>query len=200
MPPNISLPPSTSLSLNTSLGVSARTRQGSIRAKPVPVRAARSAQLRIAALPIAQPDVRSAMGPPPRLPNAAIALVAASVRGISEAHQAESAAESYAAAHLAALRAAAAVIAVHGRTSRSSRVRSVWVLLSEAAPGLAAWSQFYAAGANKRMAAQAGLAHLVTATEAGNLLQASEEFLGVVSAMLGIPVSLPDPVPAKRAG
>ena len=44
-----------------------------------------------------------------------------------------------------------------------SRPRSVWVLLPQVAPELAEWAAFFAAGAGKRAAAEAGLSRAVTA-------------------------------------
>ena len=65
--------------------------------------------------------------------------------------------ERYAAAHLAALRTAAAVLAVRTRPAAHQRPRNVWVLLPQVAPELTEWAAFFAAGAGKRAAAEAGL-------------------------------------------
>jgi hypothetical protein len=112
-------------------------------------------------------------------------------QGIAEAVCATTPAERYAAAHLAALRAAAAVLAVRTRpaTSRTQqrarqRPRSAWVLLSEVAPELAEWAAFFAAGAGKRAAAEAGLPHAVTAREADDLLRDAQTFLALVESQL----------------
>ena len=69
------------------------------------------------------------------LPSAAHELIAAARRSLTEAIVASTAADRYAAAHLAALRAAAAVLATRGRVQRKSRsrVRSVWQVLPEVA-------------------------------------------------------------------
>lgn len=58
-------------------------------------------------------------------------------------------------AHLAALRAAAAVLARRAPSSRS-RPRPVWELLVHAAPELGAWAAFFAAGAGRRAAIESG--------------------------------------------
>ncbi|MBM0279648.1 SAV_6107 family HEPN domain-containing protein, partial [Micromonospora tarensis] len=94
----------------------------------------------------------------------------------------------YAAAHLAALRAAAALLAARARPapSRRNRITSVWVLLCAVAPELDEWSRFFAAGASKRAAAEAGIPRVVSAREADDLLRAAEQFVTVVETALGV--------------
>ncbi|CAN5875133.1 hypothetical protein BH20ACT6_BH20ACT6_03250 [soil metagenome] len=92
----------------------------------------------------------------------------------------------YAAAHVAALRAAAAVLAVRTRPQPRGE-RNAWVLLTRVAPELAEWAAFFAAGAPKRAAAEAGLAHAVTTREADDLLRDAECFLQVVQQLLDLP-------------
>ena len=108
--------------------------------------------------------------------------------GLLEAAGAGTPAERYAAAHLAALRSAAAVLACRARPAgrRRSRPTSAWVLLSAVAPELAEWAEFFAAGARKRSAAEAGLAGAVTAREADDLLRDAEQFLLLVESSLGL--------------
>ncbi|MBA2739004.1 MAG: hypothetical protein H0U47_05030 [Nocardioidaceae bacterium] len=91
----------------------------------------------------------------------------------------------YAAAHVAALRTAAAVLAVRTRPQPRGE-RNAWVLLTRVAPELAEWAVFFAAGAPKRAAAEAGLAHAVTTREADDLLRDAECFLQVVQQLLGL--------------
>jgi hypothetical protein len=69
--------------------------------------------------------------------------------------------------------------------ARRSRPTSAWVLLSAVAPELAEWAEFFAAGARKRSAAEAGLPHAVTAREADDLLRDAEQFLLLVETTLG---------------
>lgn len=117
-------------------------------------------------------------------------LLALARHGLLEAADAATAAERYAAAHLAALRAAAAVLACRARpagSARRSRPTSAWVLLAGVAPELAEWAQFFAAGAAKRAAAEAGLAGAVSAREADDLLRDAEQFLLLVEAALDLP-------------
>jgi hypothetical protein len=111
-------------------------------------------------------------------------------RGLVEAAVETSDGLRYATAHLAALRAAAAVLAVRARpthTRRRGRPGSVWVLLAAVAPELAEWAGFFAAGAVKRAAAEAGVPRVVTSREADDLMRDAERFLTVVEITLGQP-------------
>ena len=124
--------------------------------------------------------------PAPGLP--ADALLALSRRGLVEACTAATSAERYAAAHLSALRAAAAVLACRARPAigRRGRPTSAWVLLAEVAPELGEWARFFAAGAAKRAAAEAGSTRAVTEREADDLVRDADRFLGVVEQVLGL--------------
>lgn len=98
----------------------------------------------------------------------------------------------YAEAHLAALRAAAAVLAARARPSVARRrPKSAWALLAGVAPELGEWATFFAAGAAKRAAAEAGLRGAVSAREADDLLRDAEAFLDTVEATLGVSVARP---------
>jgi hypothetical protein len=109
-------------------------------------------------------------------------------RGLAEAAQTQPDGLRYATAHLAALRAAAAVLAALARPEpgRRNRVTSVWALLSTVAPELSEWAAFFAAGASKRAAAEAGIPRAVTAREADDLIRAAEQFVEVVAVSLGL--------------
>jgi hypothetical protein len=111
-------------------------------------------------------------------------LLALAHEGIREAAATTSPNERYAAAHLSALRSAAAVLACRTAGSERARPTSAWFLLSRVAPELAEWAQFFAAGAEKRMAAEAGLPGVVTPREADDLLRDAEAFLSVVETTL----------------
>ncbi|MEV0273030.1 SAV_6107 family HEPN domain-containing protein [Hamadaea sp. NPDC050747] len=117
-----------------------------------------------------------------------VELIALARRGILEASAAPSAAQRYATAHLAALRAAAAVLAMRAQPvagRRRSQVTSAWLLLVKVAPDLAKWAEFFAAGAAKRSAAEAGIAK-VTTREADDLVRAAGQFIDVVQGSLGL--------------
>jgi hypothetical protein len=113
---------------------------------------------------------------------------------LAEARSARDAGERYAAAHLAALRAAAALLSERARpANRSRRPTSAWLLLTDVAPELSEWAQYFAAGANKRAAAQSGLRGAVTSREADDLVRDAGEFLALVEARLGmLPIALVD--------
>ena len=118
-------------------------------------------------------------------------LLASARRSLAEASIATSAGERYAAAHLAALRAAAAVLAARnsrssGRLSKRPRVRSVWTVLPQAAAEFAEWAAFFAAGASKRAGAEAGLP-CVSHREADDLVRDADAFVARVSEYLGVP-------------
>jgi len=110
----------------------------------------------------------------------------------------------YAAAHLAALRTAAAVLAARAEQEPPGRrrPRNAWVLLAQVAPELAEWAAFFAAGAGKRAAAEAGITGSVTTREADDLLRDAEIFLSAVTRMLGLAhhPSLPGVAAPLRAG
>ena len=105
-------------------------------------------------------------------------------QGLAESAQTRSDGLRYAAAHLAALRAAAAMVALRAEPvhDRRARVASVWVLLASVAPEFGEWATYFAGGATKRAAAEAGIPRSVTAAEADGLLSAAEQFVGVVEA------------------
>jgi len=129
---------------------------------------------------------------PPALPAAAAQLLDQAHRGHAEAAASTDARERYATAHLAALRAAAAVLAARTRPEGGRRrPRSAWVLLGQVAPELGEWATFFAAGAAKRAAAEAGLSRAVTEREADDLVRDVGSFLAVVESCLAT-VSVPE--------
>ena len=129
---------------------------------------------------------RSAVAPRPPLAPVAAELLESARRGVTEAAVATVPGERYASAHLAALRAAAAVLAVRARpATRRRSPRSAWAMLPAVAPELSEWAAFFAAGAGKRAAAEAGLTRSVTAREADDLLRDAETFLALVETTLG---------------
>jgi len=118
-------------------------------------------------------------------------LLASARRSLAEASIATSAGERYAAAHLAALRAAAAVLAARnpsapGRLSKRPRVRSVWAVLPQVAVEFSEWAAFFAAGASKRAGAEAGLP-CVSHREADDLVRDADAFVARVAEYLGVP-------------
>jgi SAV_6107-like HEPN len=115
-------------------------------------------------------------------------LLALSRHGLAEARRTPADGLRYATAHLAALRAAAAVLAARARPEprRRSRMTSVWTLLAAIAPELREWAAFFAAAASKRAAAEAGIPRAVSTREADDLTAAAEQFVAVVGQALGL--------------
>jgi len=129
---------------------------------------------------------------PPALPAAAAQLLGQAHRGLAEAVGCPDAGWRYATAHLAALRAAAAVLAARTQPEPGRRrPRSAWVLIGQVAPELGEWAAFFAAGAAKRAAAEAGLSHAVTEREADDLVRDVGTFLDVAETVISRPAPMP---------
>lgn len=130
-----------------------------------------------------------------RTGHAVLDLLEYARRGLTEAAAASSPGERYVAAHLAALRAGAAVLAARAQPNRAAGrrrgrrggPRNVWIDLTRVAPELSEWSELFAAGAAKRAAAQAGLPRAVTERDADDMLREADVFLGQVCGLLGLP-------------
>jgi hypothetical protein len=101
----------------------------------------------------------------------------------------------YAHAHVAALRATAALLAARAQPAGPRRGRAAqknaWVLLAEVAPEFGEWAAFFAAGAAKRAAAEAGSSRAVTEREADDLVRDADRFLGLVEQSLGLTKHVP---------
>jgi hypothetical protein len=107
---------------------------------------------------------------------------------LSEAVASRDVATRYACAHVAALRAAAALLAARARPAgpRKRHQKNAWVLLAEVAPELGEWATFFAAGAAKRAAAEAGSTRAVAEREADDLVRDADRFLALVEQSLGL--------------
>lgn len=138
------------------------------------------------------PVLRRSAAPP-----AALDLLAQAQHGLDEAVAMETPNERYATAHLAALRTAAAVLAVRGRPEtserRRQRIRSAWEVLPEAAPELTEWCVLFASGARRRARAEAGIRDAASRRDADDLLRAAGVFLRLVERMLVAQPALPQP-------
>lgn len=151
----------------------------------------------------ARRTVPSTPAPAPGLIHQASRQLVRARNGLVEAAMATSASERYVAAHLAALRAAAAVLAVRTRpASRRGAPPSAWVMLATVAPELHEWATFFAASASRRADAEAGIPGAVGARAADDLLRDAETFLALVETTLGLShqQSLPRAHAALRAG
>src|SRR6266487_3911861 len=125
-----------------------------------------------------------------RVAPSALALLSSARQGLAGAEDEASAGGRYVAAHLAALRAAAAVVAAKAEpatSARRKRPQSVWELLPRVEPALSEWAAFFAAGAGKRAAAEAGLPRAVSGHEADELLRDAETFVSLAEEALGVP-------------
>ena len=134
---------------------------------------------------------------------AALDLLTQAHLGLDEAAALETPHERYATAHLAALRAAAAVLAVRGRPEdtarRRRRIRSVWEVLPEITPELTEWAALFAAGAPRRARAEAGIAGAASAREADDLLRDASMFLRLVERLLLLRPVLAERLPVAPA-
>lgn len=122
----------------------------------------------------------------------ALELLHCAQGSLQEAIAAHTPHERYAAPHLGALRAAAAVLADRAQVAlnptgstgpRRQRIRSAWEVLTEVAPEFGEWAIFFAAGAQKRASAQAGIP-CVTSREADDLVRDSQRFIFEVATSL----------------
>lgn len=121
------------------------------------------------------------------VPGSAIALIAQARVVLAEASMAWDPGERFRLAHLAALRAAAAVLADRGRPAGARRrLMSVWVLLDAIAPELGEWSRYFAAGAPLRAAVEAGARHAVGRRTADDQVRSAEQFVLSVERSLGM--------------
>jgi len=114
-------------------------------------------------------------------------LLALARRGLDDAADQPVDGLRYATAHLAGLRAAAAVVAARAKPvpSPRSKLTSVWDLLAIVAPALGEWAAYFAASASKRVAAEAGIPRVVSARDADDLVQAAATFIAIVERALG---------------
>jgi len=122
------------------------------------------------------------------LPAATHSYLERSAESLREAITCTDVPQRYALAHVAALRATAALLAARAQPMpvQRRRQKNAWVLLQEVAPELAEWAAFFSAGAAKRAAAEAGSRRAVTAREADDLVRDADRFLALVETSLGL--------------
>lgn len=138
---------------------------------------------------VSERAVQETLPLPSQLPAPALSLLRAARQGLAEAKSERAPATRYIGAHLAALRAAAAILAARGEPgsgARRRRPRSVWDLLPQVEPALAEWAAFFAASAAKRAAAEAGLPRAASAREADDLLRDASTFVAIAERALGL--------------
>ena len=141
-----------------------------------------------------RPEMTRQMSAPAFLPAATHSYLERAAESLREAITSTSVPERYALAHVAALRATAALLAARAQPAMPSRRRAqknAWVLLAEVAPELTEWAAFFASGASKRAAAEAGSTRAVTEREADDLVREADRFLAVVEQSLGLAPHVP---------
>jgi SAV_6107-like HEPN len=115
-------------------------------------------------------------------PGSAAALVRQARAGVAEAQHETDPAQRYAIAYLAALRAAAAMLALRGRPHRGrARPTSAWLLLTKLAPELAEWAVFFASASATRAAILAGVTRNVSQRAADDLIREAAQFTDLVA-------------------
>jgi hypothetical protein len=119
------------------------------------------------------------------VPESAFGLLAQAETGLADAELEDNSAQRFATAYLAALRGAAALLALRGRPHRArSRPMSVWTLLSSVAPELREWAAFFASCSATRASVQAGITRAVSTRSADDLTRQTGQFLELVARMI----------------
>lgn len=118
-------------------------------------------------------------------------LLRTAVLALDDAYQAQTPQERYVAAHIAALRAGAALLAVRAKPSRSSRIRSVWQMLPGIAPDLGEWCAYFDAIGSRRVFVEIGR-EAVSQRQADDLVRDAQLFLGCIAEHLevGLPMRI----------
>ena len=104
------------------------------------------------------------------------------------AELADTPAERYLQAQLAALRVAAAILAARAHAASGGRLRNVWQVVGEVAPEFAEWAGFFSATQGKREAVAAGAVAIVTVREADDLVRDAQAFHDAVARRLARPI------------
>lgn len=138
----------------------------------------------------------------PRLSTAVRAHLNDSRSCLADAATARTPATRYQSAHMAALRAAAAILAARPLPiqGRRRRLRSAWDQLPEAEPQLAEWAALFRASATKRAEVEAGIVRNVSAADADELMAEAETFVTRVEEILGVPAQPLLPLEVPLAG
>lgn len=119
-----------------------------------------------------------------RLAPSTLALLESARQELTAAKSATSARDRHVSAHLAALRAAAAVTTARlGSAGRRKRPQGVWELLQRVEPALGGWAAHFA-DAGRRAAIKARATRAVPHQEADELLRDSEAFVSLAEERL----------------
>ena len=110
------------------------------------------------------------------------AALADARRCLGDAMRTSDPVERFAAAHLAGLRAGAALLGTYPSPAmRRQRSASVWQQLDRVAPEFADWTAYFAAGSAKRRAAEAGIARQISSAEADEWTRRAAQFIELVA-------------------
>jgi hypothetical protein len=121
----------------------------------------------------------------PAVPESALGLLAQAEVSLRAAEMEDFPAQRFAEAYLAALRGAAALLALRGRPHRGrARPMSVWTLLSSVVPELREWAAFFASCSSTRASVQAGITRAVSTRSADDLVRQSGQFIELVARMI----------------
>lgn len=121
---------------------------------------------------------------------------------LAQAAVASAATDRYIQSHLAALRAAAALLAARpdgvrgtrgNMTGRDGRRGNVWQAVTRLAPELGEWAAYLAWCADRRQAIETDGIPVVR-RQADDLLRSAQIFVGLVEAALGLPARQAEPV------
>lgn len=121
----------------------------------------------------------AAPAPPPS--RTVVQLLGAAREELRAAQAEDDPAERFRAAHLGALRAAAAVLALRARAKRASRPTDAWTLLASVAPEYGEWAAFFAAHSATRSAVEAGVRGRVSQRDADDMVRQADLFLALVT-------------------
>jgi hypothetical protein len=125
---------------------------------------------------------QAAPAPPSPPPSRTVVQLLGAARDELRAAQAEGdPAERFRSAHLGALRAAAAVLALRARARRSSRPTDAWTLLASVAPEYGEWAAFFSAHSATRSAVEAGVRGRVSQRDADDMVRQADLFLALVT-------------------
>ncbi|WP_082468838.1 SAV_6107 family HEPN domain-containing protein [Sciscionella sediminilitoris] len=113
--------------------------------------------------------------------SAAVPLLREADRALLEAEWEAEPTGKFTSAYLAALRGAAAMLALRGRPHRGrSKPTSAWLLLSKVAPELGEWAEIFAAVSPVNAAVSAGIHKPMTPGFAEDMVRKTGQFLAVV--------------------
>jgi hypothetical protein len=110
-----------------------------------------------------------------------VQLLGAARDELRAAQEAAEPGERFRSAHLGALRAAAAVLALRARPRRTARPTDAWTLLASVAPEYAEWAAFFGAHSGTRSAVEAGVRGRVSQRDADDMVRQADLFLALVT-------------------